>query len=138
MEFQGKEKRPYHGIWIAFIAMIAFPAVIFGVLYWAVSNKTSYSHDEIFYMLLGFVGAIGVFFCVILILTGMIGDLFEAMIKRIRETHDYYGLLSKEGFSYYWYNFFHDGGPIMWLFFLVMIGYAVTSVLGFIKYFSLL
>lgn len=135
MEHYGKEKKLYKGIWIAFIALLAFPAAIFGLLYWAIEVNTLYSPLEITYTCLAFAGLVGLLFCITLILTGLIDDLFEGMKKRIRETYEFYGLFSKDSWSYYWYSFVHDGGPIMWGFFTVMLAYAGISIFGFINYF---
>lgn len=135
MEYYGKERKVYRGIWAAAIAMFAFPAAIYGLLYWAISVKTSYTPQEITYMCLGFAGLVGFLYCFTLILTGTISDLFENLVKRIRETFEFYGPFSKDGMSYYWYSFFHDGGPVLWGFFIFMFGYAGVSAFGFISYF---
>ena len=110
--------------------------MIYGLLYWAITSKTSLPHDEVVYMCLGFAGLVGFLYSIICILVGLIADLFEAMITRIKETLQFYGPFSKDGFKYYWYNFFHDGGPIMWGFFLFMLANAATSVFGFVKFFT--
>ena len=138
MEYYGKEKRPYRGIWIAFINMIIFPIMIYGLFYWAMTSKTTLPHDEIVYMCLGFAGLVGLIYSIICILVGMIGDLFEAMITRIRETIQFYGFFTKRGCKYYWYNFIHDGGSIMWGFFLFMFANIGVSAFGFVNYFILL
>ena len=137
MEFYGKEKRIYNGIWIAFIALAAFPAIIFWLLHWAISYRTSSTPEQALFMSLGFAGLIGLLFSMICVFSGLLSDLFEDMIKRIRETIEFYGFFSKDGFSYYWHSFIHDGGPVMWGFIIFTLAYAGVSAFGFIKYFSI-
>lgn len=136
MEYYGKNKKPYRGIWIAFIAMLAVPVAFFALFYFAIMTKVTVNNQYAFYISLSFSALVGFVFGVICILTGLISDLFAAMVARIKETLTYFGLFSKDGLKYYFNEFIHDGGPIMWGFLLLMGIFAVVSIIGFANFFQ--
>ena len=136
MEYDGKEKKVYKGIWIPFLCMIFVPAICFALFYGVFTRFTSHPQDIVIKMSLGFSGTIGFLFCMICLVCGFIGDLFTAFINRIKDTVEFFKPFSKEAFHWYFYQFKRDGGIIMWLFFLFLIAFAIIGVYGFVSFFS--
>ena len=137
MEYYGKNKKPYRGIWIAFVTMFLVPVAFFALFYFAIMSKITVNNQYAFYISLSFSGLVGFIYGVICILSGLISDLFSAMVTRVRETLTYFGLFSKDGFKYYIHEFINDGGPIMWGFLLLMGSFAVISIIGFANFFQI-
>ena len=135
MEHYGKEKKIYKGIWISFVAMLVVPVALFLLFYFAIMGKITANNNYAFYISLAFSGLLGFMFGLVCILSGLIHDYFVAMINRIRDTIEFYGFFSKRGLSYYFTEFVHGGGPIMWGFLLLMSLFAVISVIGFANFF---
>ena len=131
MEHQGKEKNVYKGIWIAFIVLLMVPAVFF-LLFFSVikSNYEGQKLENLIYASLTFSCAVGFLFCLVLIFTGFIKDLFVALIDRIKETFEYFTPFSKDATKWYFYKFWKDGGIIMWLFLLTMVAYLVITIIS--------
>ena len=75
----------------------------------------------------------GFIFGLMCIVAGFTKDLFRLLGDRIQETHEMFGFFSKEGFKWYVHRFIDDGGPILWLFLLIVVGFAFTSAFSFIK-----
>ena len=136
MEFIGKEKRIYHGIWIAFVAFVVFPLAFFFLLRFAINHYNNYSEDLLNSLALGFAALVGFLFGMICLVCGLIQDMFSAFLKRIRERFEYFDFISKEGNSWYFHEFIHDGGIIMWLFLLILVIYALLSLAGFSYFFT--
>ena len=134
MEHEGKKKKPYHGIWIPFLAILIVPTIAYIIFYNViklnfVAEDTIHIHTALF-----FAGAVGFVFDIICVLSGFLSDLIKAFKNRISETHELFGLFTKEGFKYYWSSFFHDGGPIFWVFILISVAHAVIGVVGLITF----
>ena len=136
MEYYGKEKRWYHGVWIGFVAAIAFPAILFAVFYVVSSIYETINRFYAFYIALAFSGLAGFIFAITCIMTGFTHDLFVSMIDRIRDTREFYGFFTKDGLKYYLHEFVYCGGPILWLFLLITASFAVCSIIGFANFFQ--
>lgn len=136
MEFEGKEKRVYHGIWIPFLLIILVPTICYIGFYLCFSRFTDHSQDIVIKMSLGFSGLIGVLFCLICLISGFIHDLFVAMINRIRDVFEYFKPFSKEANRWYFEQFKQDGGIIIWIFFLLLFSFLAISIYGFTAFFS--
>ena len=136
MEHLGKEKKPYHGIWIPFILMLILPAGVFCLLYFVITRYQSGSTAYAFSISLALSFLVGFLFAISCLIAGFLHDQFVALAVRIKDTHDYYGLLTKEGIKYYFGEFIHDGGPIVWIFFIITIALAVVSAIDFVQFFQ--
>ena len=134
MEYEGKEKKVYHGIWIPFIILILVPIGLFFLFYWAVCYFSKLPQDSLIKMCLGFAGLEGFLFGLICLISGFIHDLFIAMIDRIKDTIEYFPLFSKEAFKWYFYQFKKDGGIIIWIFLLLLTIFAAISIYGFASF----
>lgn len=136
MEYEGKEKRIYHGIWIPFLLIIVFPTVCYFIFYAVFTHFTNHPHDIVIKMSLGFAGIIGTLFCLSCLLCGFLTDLLKAFGRRIKETISYFKPFSKQAFSWYFEQFKHDGGILIWLFFLILIAFIIIGIYGFVSFFS--
>ena len=76
---------------------------------------------------LGIAGICGFCFCMICMLNGFVHDIFLAWIRRIKETIAYFPPFSKDAFKWYFYNFIYDGGPILWIFLLIIVVYTIIG-----------
>ena len=135
MEYYGKEKNYYHGMWIGFLIMILFPATMFGAFFLIFNAIDKYSVNQAIYMSFGFAGLVGFVFAIICIFAGFLRDLLSALFNRIRDTIEYFGFFSKDGIKFYFREFIIGGGPILWTFFILMFAYLGVSIYGFISFF---
>ncbi len=134
MEYEGKEKRVYHGIWIPFILIVLVPTGCFFLFYWAIGHFSKLPQDALIKMCLGFAGLEGFLFGMICLISGFIHDLFLAMINRIKDTFEYFTPFSKDAFKWYFYQFKQDGGIIIWVFLLLIIAFLIISIYGFTSF----
>lgn len=134
MEHYGKEKKVYSGIWIPFILIIAVPTVNYFLFFWAISQFSKLDNTLVMYTSIAFAGLTGVLFFIGCLISGFVHDLFEAMIYRIKDTIEFFGWFSIDGIKYYFREFIHDGGPILWMFFILMLGIIAVTIFGFVKF----
>ena len=130
MEYYGKEKNVYQGIWIAFVVMFIAPVVSFFIVYNSMMRFNNCPEEVIIKISIGTAGIVGVAFCFICLFHDFAHDLFGAFINRIKDSIYYFPPFSKDGIKWYFYQFIHDGGPIMWVFLLIMAFYAFLAVFG--------
>ena len=136
MEYYGKKKRVYRGIGIAFAALIGLPLALFVLFYWAIALHNSYPQEVIIYISMAFAGMAGFIFGITCLIAGFVHDIFIAMIDRIKDVCEFFDFGSKEAFAWYFNEFIHDGGIILWLFLLIMGGLLASSILGFSNFFN--
>ena len=136
MEYMAKEKRIYNGIWIAFVVILLMPVACFFICYTQIGRYFNYPQDMLIKLCLGIAGLEGVFFCFLCTFHGFVHDIVLAWFRRVKETIQYFPPFSKDAFSWYFYNFLHDGGPIFWIFVAILIAYALTSAYGFSTFFT--
>ena len=138
MEFDGKEKKIYHGIWIPFVLILLVPVGIFFLCFGGLSHFTQhYSDDLLLYTCLSIAFFCGFLFGLICLLSGFIHEQFLLLIDRIRDTFDYFKPFSKDAIKWYFYNFKKDGGIIIWIFLLILVGFAVAFAICFTTYLHL-
>ena len=135
MEYYGKNKNYYRGIWIGFLIMLLFPASLFALFFVIFNSLERYSLAQIIYMCFAFSGLAGFGFAILCILSDFLRDLLSAMVDRIRDTAEFYGFFSKDGIKYYFHEFIIGAGPILWTFILLMFTYIGLSIYGFISFF---
>lgn len=136
MEYYGKEKRLYHGIWAPLILIIVIPVALFFFFKAVFLRFASYDIYPLNNMSLGFAGLVTSLFGISCLLSGIFYDLFKAMINRIKETLEFFDFGSKEAFSWYFYEFVREGGIILWTFILFTIANIVMTIIGFFNYFN--
>ena len=136
MEYDGKDKKVYHGMVIPFICFLAVPLGVFFLLYAVLLRFTDHPTEICAYIALGFAGIVGFLFAMICLVSGFLRDTFELFIERIKDTTSYYKPFSKKAFSYYFYRFKEDGGIFIWVFFIFLIAFAIIAFIGFYSFFS--
>ena len=133
MEYQGKEKKPYRGIYIAFIVMIAVPIGLYFFFY-AILNIKNNTPEMARYMSLTFAGAASILFDLLCAGYGFIGGMLIDLFKRIKNTLSLFKPFEKGSCSFYFNQFIHDGGPILWLFFIVFGATIGMMTYGLVNY----
>ena len=133
MEELGKHKQPYRGIVIPFLIMIALPIGSYFFLSWIISRNHEIT-KQITDMCIGFAGIIGVCFDLLVVGFGFIGDLLRALVHRIKETLEYYRPFEKGSWSYYFSLFIRDGGPILWIFIILILITAGVASYGLVNW----
>ena len=137
MEENGKQVNVYRGIWLAFVMSFVIPTLAFLLVFYVVYNF----FDHPFYIKidisLGYAGAVGCLFMLLCLFNNAAGDLWRALADRIRETRYLFGgIFNKNGFKWYMSRFLEDGGPIIWIMFLMAGIYAAISVYGFVSMYN--
>ncbi len=128
MEYYGKNKKIYNGVWFPFITILVFPVIVF-FLFKYVFTWTG-RESEADKLAFAFASLCAVFFDLSCMAHGFIHDCFIGFVRRIKETLEYFKPFSKGSWSYYFHMFIEDGGPIMWIFiliFAVTIGFTIYS-----------
>lgn len=134
MDCTGKNERPYRGMIFPFIAMLLVPVVLFFICYFAI-KKTYYNQDEVAIpSSLFFAGLSAVGFGLFCFCKGLFSYFIPKFTERIRETHELFGLFTKDGMKYYFYCFVSDGGPLFYAFVLVELFYIGVCLYGLFNF----
>ena len=136
MEYYGKNKKVYKGIWISFLFLILVPFSVFFLFRYVFVRFYSYPEDITNSLSIGFAGTIGFLFSAFCLVNGFIQEMFLGLIQRIKDTISYFGFGGKGALSWYFSEFIRTGGPLMWLFFLIWAANIVVAVIGFSNFFS--
>ena len=106
-----KEFKPYSGLWVYPVILIAVPAVLYFFFYLVLSNSgvrsiSDPSHDAFLISAL-----VSMMFCVLTVLGGALTWPFLLIVKRVSEfVRDVFsGMSVKSAFSWYVYNVKEDG-----------------------------
>lgn len=134
MEHYGKKERPYRGMIIPYIVMLCVPVIVYFLCYNVM--KGSYMTDEkaLVYSSLFFSGLVGIFFGLLCFGRGLNHDFFSKFVDRVKETHELFGLFTKDGFKYYFDCFIRDGGPLFYIFVLVELIYVFICLFGLFNF----
>ena len=137
MEFTGKEKKVYKGIWIPFLIIVIVPFAFYFFFHYILSKfEVPYPEHVMFYMSIGFAGVVGSAFGFSCLFSGFVHDIFLAMINRIKDTLEFFDFGSKEAFKWYFSEFINDGGIILWIFLLELAANVFIMLFGFINFYN--
>ena len=123
MEELGKKKKPYRGMLIPFILMVAVPIPLYFLFYY-VLNTVNNTPQMAHYMALAFAGLAGVCFDLMCVICGLFSDLFEFLIIRIKLVFYLYKPFEKGSAKFYFSEFIRGAGPLLWLY-LILIGVTI-------------
>lgn len=127
MEYEGKEKSPYHGVWIVCAVMIIVPFVFFGVLYWAMSANSSETPYACLYTSLSIGFALGSLTHLSFVIVGLFRGTFAVVINRWVEFFANAKISVKGAFRWYWQSVKHDG-IVFWLYFVIIVATLVVTI----------
>ena len=135
MEYEGKKKSLYRGIWIPFVLMVAVPTILYFVFYFAIGTFSTLPHHIVVDVALGFAALVGTLFMISCWIAGFLSGFFSAWFKRIYMLFTNIKIFKGKAIRWYFEDFVRTGGIILWLFFLFLILNILLSLFGFISFF---
>lgn len=135
MEYEGKNKSPYRGLFLSSLMLLAVPTFCIIVLYIAL-QKTQKGTPEILclYMAFAFGGMIGTLFNISCAIAGLYKGTLSTVLIRISKLFSNL----KISFKYAMKQYFDDlitNGFSFWIYLLVLLINITLMVVGFTLYF---
>lgn len=136
MEYQGKEKSTYYGVWQSCLLLIIVPIAMYFFFNW-VFKSFGMPAEERKYCALAFGFLIGSLFSLSCALAGLFKGTFTVIKNRISEFFGNLSISFKFACRYYWENI-KEYGVVFWIFFIIIGATIGTCVYSFIKYFEVI
>lgn len=136
MEYQGKNKSPYYGIWQSSLLLIAVPIIMFFFFKSVLKNNIADS-QQLNYASLFFSGAVASLFQLSCVVAGLFKGTFKVVIERMKELFGNLTISFKFAMKHYWENIKAEG-IVFWIFFVIMVTTILVMIYGGINYFSFL
>ncbi len=135
MEYQGKEKGPYYGVWQTSLLLISIPIIFYFILYYFIA-KFQGSSELAKYTAMGFGFGIGSLFNISCAIAGLFKGTFKVVKKRIRDLFSNFRVSIKFAFKYYWEDIKSEG-IVFWIYFFMILTFIILAIAAFNSFFNL-
>lgn len=135
MEYTGKNKSPYYGVWQTCLLLIIVPIALFAGIYFIFEKYQNYSKIINCYGAMGIGFGVGSLFHISCIIAGLFKGLFSIVINRIAEFFSNLSISFKFAFKLYIEDL-KTNGMVFWIYFVIVLLFIAFSIYGFIMYFS--
>lgn len=134
MEYEGKNKSPYHGLLLSSIMLLLVPIFCTIILYFAfIKTQKNTAESMCFLMALGFGGMIGTLFNISCALAGLYKGTLSVILIRISKLFSNLAISFKYAMKQY-FNDLITNGFSFWVYLLVLIINIAMMVVGFVLY----
>lgn len=134
MEYTGKNKSPYYGLWQTCLLLISVPTILFLIIFYLFEKFQDYPKILNCYASMGLGFGIGALFQFTCIIAGLFKGNFIVVVKRISNFFENLSVSFKFAVKYY----FEDlkmYGCAFWFYFLIIVVCVILSIIGFYMYF---
>ena len=119
MEYQGKNKSPYKGVFGTCLIMTVIPIALYFIVYLIVTKFTNQPKQlNVNFSLMIGVGC-GFIFQLSCVLAGLLKGTFSVVINRVKEFFSNLTINFKFAIKYYWDDIKSEG-VVFWIYFLLM------------------
>ena len=135
MEHIGKEKSPYHGVFLSSLMLVSVPTLLFILFHYLISKYQHFEQDFNTYsaMVIGFgVGFIFQFSCVF---AGLTKGTLSVVVRRVAEFFSNLTVSPKFAFKCYIADV-KENGIVFWIYFIIIGSCLSATILGIIFLFK--
>ena len=134
MEYVGKNKSPYYGVFLSSLLLIIVPILSF-LLFFSIMNRYPDLNDqEVIYTSLFFGCGVAWIFQCSCVLAGLLKGTFKVVIDRLKEFFGNLSISIKFAFKYYWENIKSEG-VVFWIYFIIINSTLALAIYGGVNYF---
>ena len=137
MEYEGKNKSPYYGIWQSAVLLTLAPFIMFVFFKVIFHLYTKMTPDQILYSSLAFGAGIASIFQLSCVVAGLFKGTLKVVLLRLKEFFGNLSISVKFAFKYYFENIKQEG-IVFWIFFDIITATLGLTIFSIIKYISVL
>ena len=127
MDNEGRERSPYHGVWVICTIMIAVPLVLFAIVYYAMRAKGSETIYACLHTSLALGFALGSLVHLSFAIVGLFRGTFSVVINRWADFFANAKISFKCAVGWHWQSIKQDG-IVFWLYLIIIVATAVVAV----------
>ena len=135
MEYDGKNKSPYHGFILSCLVLILVPCLLFLFVYSIVSKYSNLSKELNVYTAMGFGFCAGTLFHISCIIAGLFKGNFGVVIRRIGDFISNLFISKKLAFKLYKEDII-ENGIVFWPYLFIILSCLGLSIYGFVNFFT--
>ncbi|MDD3831900.1 MAG: hypothetical protein PHW00_04530 [Clostridia bacterium] len=130
-----ERKGPYHGLWILIVFGLGYPALMYFVFSWTLTNNAwrVYPTEFIQSESLALAGLIGTFVILGFIVSGGLAKPFKTVVSRVKELIEDLSISKTEAFKWYWYRVKTEG-VVLWIVLLILIANIILLTIGIVSF----
>ena len=137
MEYQGKEKSPYYGVWQSSLLLIMAPTLLTLILWVVINAFKPIGKDENIYTAFMFGFGVGFIFQFTCAIAGLFKGTFKIVWDRTKEFFSNLSISVKFAFKYYFENL-KEYGIVFWIYFDILALTLAVTVYFVIKFISIM
>lgn len=129
MEYDGKQKGPYYGVWQVCVILLLVPLIVYLIINDAFNSWTNLDKKTILITSIFISGICGILFYLIAIISGLFKGTFIVVVRRIYNLFSNAKLSIKEALKIYWDDIKMEG-IVFWIYliiFLLFVGITFYS-----------
>ena len=137
MEYEGKNKSPYYGVWQSALLMIAAPVAMYFFFKIPFVTYSKMSKEEIHYCSLAFGCGVAFLFQFSCVIAGLFKGTLKVVINRLKEFFGNLSISVKFAYKYYFENI-KEEGVVFWIFFVIITTTLGVTLFGIFSYISIM
>ena len=135
MEYQGKNKSPYYGVWQSSLLLIAVPIVLFFFFKGIFDLEGKLTSEQIIHSSLFFGCGVASIFQLSCVLAGLFKGTFVVVVERLKELFGNLPISFRFAMKHYWENVKSEG-IVFWIYFDILTITLILCCYGGYHYFS--
>ena len=137
MEYDGKNKSPYYGVWQSVLLLTFAPFIMFIFFKWVLHTYSKMTPDQILYSLLAFGSGVAFIFQFSCVIAGLFKGTLKVVIARLKEFFGNLSISVKFAYKYYFENI-KEEGVVFWIFFVIITTTLGVTLFGIFSYISIM
>ena len=137
MEYQGKEKSPYYGVWQSAVILTIVPIAVTLFFYWVIGKYSNMNDQQVLYSSIAFGCGVAFLFQLMCIIAGLFKGTLKVVINRLKEFVSNLSISAKFAFTYYFENIKSEG-IVFWIFFVIIGTTLFMTLFGVFSYISVM
>ena len=137
MEYEGKNKSPYYGVWQSALLMIVAPVAMYFFFKIPFVTYSKMSKEEIHCCSLAFGCGVAFLFQFSCVQAGLFKGTLKVVINRLKEFFGNLSISVKFAYKYYFENI-KEEGVVFWIFFVIITTTLGVTLFGIFSYISIM
>ena len=137
MEYDGKNKSPYYGVWQSALLLTFAPFIMFIFFKWIIHSYSRMTPDQILYSSLAFGSGVAFIFQFSCVIAGLFKGTLKVVISRLKEFFGNLSISAKFAFKYYFENIKQEG-IVFWIYFDIIVATLGLTIFSIFKYISVM
>ena len=137
MEYEGKNKSPYYGVWQSALFLTIAPILMYFFFKIIFIKYSRMSANQIHYSSLAFGCGVAFLFQFSCVIAGLFKGTLKVVLRRLKEFFSNLTISIKFAYKYYFENIRQEG-VVFWIFFVIIGATLFATVFGIFKYISVM